>query len=428
MIQNIEISKLHPHPDNPRKDLGDLTELAESIKQKGILQNLTVVELKNYEKGYYRIVIGHRRFEAAKMAGLTELPCIVSDMDYHDQLATMLLENIQRNDLTIYEQAQGFQMMMKFGDTVEVISKRTGFSETTVRRRVKLLELDADKFKKSIERGATLMDYIELEKIHDIKLRNSVLDKIGTNNFKWELQQAIEKEKSEKNKALIIAGLEKFAKQVKDGNGLQYVKYYPTSQETEITIPDDADSVEYFFEVSSYGSVTLYKKCGQSKSNSAQDNQNKESDQRRNNLSEITKRAYQLRREFILDFSNARAKKNIEIIMEYSVRALCGFDTVDLDDFAGALNMETDDDEELIFDNFSERVKKEPDLHLLIATYIALDSGRESYYTWNGQYNDNEDLNAVYEFLEKLGYEMSEEECMLQLGTHKLFAPKDAEK
>ena len=157
MIQYIEISKIYPHPDNPRKDLGDLTELAESIKANGILQNLTVIPYigevtGEILEGKYRVIIGHRRLAAAKLAGLAEVPCMVSDMKLREQVATMLTENIQRSDLTIYEQAQGFQMMLNFGDSVNDISGRTGFSETTVRRRVKLLALDSEKFRQSVER------------------------------------------------------------------------------------------------------------------------------------------------------------------------------------------------------------------------------------------------------------------------------------
>ena len=173
-IQNIDIKKLWPHPDNPRKDLGDLSELAESIKVNGILQNLTVVpwfskftgvgcdDLKKQEEMGYTVVIGHRRLAAAKLAGLTEIPCVISDMKLRDQVATMLLENMQRADLTIYEQAQGFQMMLDLGDTVKDIAEQTGFSSATVKRRVKLLELDPEKFKGSAERNVTLMDYAEL--------------------------------------------------------------------------------------------------------------------------------------------------------------------------------------------------------------------------------------------------------------------------
>ena len=168
MTQNINVNKIHPHPHNPRRDLGDLIELAESIKAKGILQNLTLVPYIDATgalvEGEYTSVIGHRRHAAAKLAGLAEVPCVISDMSEKEQIATMLLENIQRNDLTIYEQAQGFQMMLDLGETVNGIADQTGFSESTVRRRVKLLELDPDKFEASIERGATLMDYAELEK------------------------------------------------------------------------------------------------------------------------------------------------------------------------------------------------------------------------------------------------------------------------
>ena len=165
----IPANEIHPHPDNPRKDLGDLTELADSIKANGILQNLTVVPRvvtgeitgRTWQDGY-TVVIGHRRLAAAKLAGLKELPCIVSDMGLRDQVRTMLMENIQRADLTIYEQAQGFQMMMDMGDTVEEIARKSGFSQSTVRRRVKLLALDQEKLKASVERGANLVDYMEL--------------------------------------------------------------------------------------------------------------------------------------------------------------------------------------------------------------------------------------------------------------------------
>ncbi|MBR3243996.1 MAG: ParB/RepB/Spo0J family partition protein, partial [Parasporobacterium sp.] len=114
----IDINDLIPHPDNPRKDLGDLAELTESIRTNGILQNLTVV--KDGDK--YKVIIGHRRLAAAKAAGLTELPCTVADMDERQQLCTMMEENMQRQDLTIPEQAYGFQYMLDLGETVSSIA------------------------------------------------------------------------------------------------------------------------------------------------------------------------------------------------------------------------------------------------------------------------------------------------------------------
>ena len=145
-IEYIKIENLHSHPNNPRKDLGDLAELANSIKVNGVMQNLTVTPMVVEETGQimqseYKVVIGHRRKAAAKLAGLVELPCMVVVMDERQQLATMMLENIQRSDLTVYEQAQGFQMMLDLGETVESISLDTGFSATTIRRRTKLLVL-----------------------------------------------------------------------------------------------------------------------------------------------------------------------------------------------------------------------------------------------------------------------------------------------
>lgn len=87
-ITNINAKLIHQHPDNPRKDLGDLSELSESIKKKGIMQNLTVIpgywdEDKTHHDEGYTLIIGHRRFAAGKMAGVTMYPCrIVEDMSY----------------------------------------------------------------------------------------------------------------------------------------------------------------------------------------------------------------------------------------------------------------------------------------------------------------------------------------------------------
>ena len=193
MITNINISKLRPHPNNPRKVIGDITELSASIKKNGIFQNLTVVPA---DDDMYTIIIGHRRFAAAKEAGLQELPCAVVDMTEKEQLSTMLLENMQREDLTVLEQAEGFQMMLDLGESVNSISEQTGFSKTTIRHRVELLKLD-QKVLQSQSRDIPLSVYIKLEKIKSIDRRNKVLNSVGTNNFEWELGKAIREEKVE---------------------------------------------------------------------------------------------------------------------------------------------------------------------------------------------------------------------------------------
>ena len=189
LIEMVPLEWLEPHPDNPRKDLGDLTELADSIRANGIMQNLTVVSSPN--DGMLRVVIGHRRMAAARLAGLKEVPCVLSQMDEKEQMATMLAENMQRFDLTPYEQAWGFQQMSLLGCGIDEIANRSGFSKATVKRRLEMAKLDAEKLKAvTAERQISLGDFDRLSEIPDIDLRNKALEAIGTNNFDWKLSCA----------------------------------------------------------------------------------------------------------------------------------------------------------------------------------------------------------------------------------------------
>ena len=115
----LSVEKLFPHPDNPRKDLGDLKELTASISARGVLQNLTVVprEIECQElEDEFTVIIGHRRHAAAQRAGLLKVPCVVTAMTPAEQFETMMIENVQLIDLTLYEQAKGFQMMLDMGN------------------------------------------------------------------------------------------------------------------------------------------------------------------------------------------------------------------------------------------------------------------------------------------------------------------------
>lgn len=172
-ITMVPAEKLRPHPKNPRKDLGDLSELTESIKQNGVMQNLTAVPDPENEGGYM-IIIGHRRFAAGKAAGMTEFPVTVRDIDEQTQIKLMLCENIQRNDLTVVEQAAGFQMMIDFGITVDELSQDTGFAPSTIYHRLNIAKLDQEALTEKMEQ-LTLSDLIELEKIDDVEQRNKIL-------------------------------------------------------------------------------------------------------------------------------------------------------------------------------------------------------------------------------------------------------------
>jgi ParB family chromosome partitioning protein len=174
----ISRSQLHPHPDNPRKDLGDLDELRESIREHGVMQNLTVIPKPLPCIDEFYILIGHRRY-AASEGILTELPCvIVEDLSDREQIGIMLCENLQRADLTFIEQAHGFQMMMDLGDTVKSISEKTGFSEATVKHRLEIAKLPKkviEKVEKETSWQINISDYIALEKVKNLKDRSEIL-------------------------------------------------------------------------------------------------------------------------------------------------------------------------------------------------------------------------------------------------------------
>ena len=327
----IQTDELHPHPDNPRKDLGDLTELADSIKANGVLQNLTVVPrivtgnlLGNTWQDGYTVVIGHRRLAAAKLAGLKELPCIVSDMGLRDQVRTMLMENIQRADLTIYEQAQGFQMMMNMGDTVEEIARKSGFSQSTVRRRVKLLALDQEKLKASVERGANLVDYMELDKIEDPALKNEVLDAIGTNNFRNKLAVAIQTEKNRKFLADRVADVSQWATQIE---GVDWQKIYLCAKLWSVELEEGFGGGTAGRR--GHGAVLLLHRPAagrylQRKNRTGRGHRRRGVEctgavrsikGRGANLAAATLRAFNLRREFIAGISNSQAKAHLRDVL-----------------------------------------------------------------------------------------------------------------
>lgn len=176
----LKRSQLEPHPDNPRKDLGDLEELRESIREHGIMQNLTVIPTDDTLE-HFRILIGHRRF-AASEGILTELPCVmVEGLSDREQVGIMLCENIQRSDLTYIEQARGFQMMLDLGDTVETIADKTGFSEKTIKSRLEINKLDEETLGEASERfQLSIADFMKLSKIKDVEKRNEILESVDS--------------------------------------------------------------------------------------------------------------------------------------------------------------------------------------------------------------------------------------------------------
>lgn len=137
-IKLINTSLIDPHPDNPRKNIGDVTDLAASIKTNGLLTPLSVVP--NGER--YRVIAGHRRLAACKQAGIGFVPCFVLQLDPLQQLEAMVTENCQREQLTVLEEADAIQGMLDLGATTASVAHRLGRSGDYVRDRAKAASID----------------------------------------------------------------------------------------------------------------------------------------------------------------------------------------------------------------------------------------------------------------------------------------------
>jgi ParB family transcriptional regulator, chromosome partitioning protein len=148
----IPIDKIRPNPDQPRKHIGDVRELADSIRQKGVLEPLLVRYMPR-EDAYY-IISGERRYHASQAAGLHELPCIEKIADDAETLELALIENLQRKDLTAFEEADGLQRLAdQFDYTHDDIAKKIGRARSSVTETMSLRLIPEDVRKVCVERG-----------------------------------------------------------------------------------------------------------------------------------------------------------------------------------------------------------------------------------------------------------------------------------
>ena len=139
----VPIERIRPNPDQPRRDFDekDLQELAASIREKGVIQPL-ILRAHPREAGHYEIVAGERRWRAAQLAGIHELPAVVRDLNDTEVLELAIIENIQRADLNALEEAQGYrQLMDRFGHTQERLAEALGKSRSHIANLLRLLTL-----------------------------------------------------------------------------------------------------------------------------------------------------------------------------------------------------------------------------------------------------------------------------------------------
>ncbi|MGB6431731.1 MAG: ParB/RepB/Spo0J family partition protein [Candidatus Acidiferrales bacterium] len=148
----IPIDKIQPNPDQPRKALGDLRELTDSVREKGVLEPLLVRYMPRDDT--YYIISGERRFHASQAAGLTELPCIEKIADDAETLEIALIENLQRKDLTPFEEADGLQRLAEVFDyTHDDIAQKIGRARSSVTETLSLRTIPESLRRRCIERG-----------------------------------------------------------------------------------------------------------------------------------------------------------------------------------------------------------------------------------------------------------------------------------
>mgnify|MGYP002773350018 FL=1 len=140
-VNKLRIMEIEPNHDQPRKDFDEkaLSELAESIEQHGVLQPLVVRPLAN---GAYQLVAGERRWRAARIAGLTEVPVVIKELSDEEVIEIAMIENLQREDLNPLEEALGYRYMMdELGITQEQAAEKVGKSRPAVANALRLLKL-----------------------------------------------------------------------------------------------------------------------------------------------------------------------------------------------------------------------------------------------------------------------------------------------
>lgn len=247
LVQNILLSKIVPSDDNPRKNFDEeaLNSLAESIKMYGIIQPLVLVKK---EEDKYEIVAGERRYRAAKVLKLKEVPAIIKDLSTKDKDMISMVENIQREDLNPYEEAQAYSNIMnEYSLTQSELSEVLGKSRTYIANIVRLLTLD-DFTIRELENGnitssqgralLTISDIFERKKYLDMLIKKE----ITVNEIE---KKSKNKQKNTNKKDVFIRDIEERLKEALGTRVL--VKKTKNKWKVNIEFTSD-DEIEYFLD------------------------------------------------------------------------------------------------------------------------------------------------------------------------------------
>ena len=455
-IVMIETKRLRHHPDNPRKDLGDVTELADSIKKNGIMQNLTVIPIEcteeDPEKQWdankvspfhdFYVLIGNRRMEACLQAGLEEVQCkIVSNISKKEQVAIMLEENMQRSDLTIIEQAEGFQMMLDLGETVDSISEKTGFSKATVYHRVNIAKLDKEILaEKKDDEGffqLSMGDLIELEKVKDMDERNRILKETsGGRDMQWRVQQAVRKANRKRNVSEIKlmfakAGLEAAPKKAEQerwyGDRWKHLQDWDLEDDTLEPVKEIKKKNAMWVIYDDRNAAVVVEVKQKERKLSEAEIKSQERDTKKKELKEKQKKLYGTITNFIkaiFVFKEIKPlKPDLELykaIVEVMVKVNAQSTESDLTQlYAGKGLWEIEQSED-----YEKYVKWRDSLTALDRAIISLQEvKRNDLYTWDGKYRREyaERAIAVVDFFKKYGFSITDDMQQLLDGTDESY-------
>lgn len=440
-VHMLDTEKLIPNPDNPRKDVGDIEELEKSIRKNGIMQNLTVVPAdENLEE--FMVLIGHRRLAAAKAAGLRKVPCVIAEgLTREEQLAIMLEENMQRNDLTVLEQAESFQMMIDLGNTVESLTEKTGFSESTIRHRLKIAELDRNVLsEKQKTLQLSLTDLYELEKVKDVKVRNKIVSAASSaDDLRRAVDRRLQEEREKKTLKNAVQLLYKYRlKEAPEGTHLWesgYKTFYSDSLMNPEFLPmmekklKKLDPEKKYVFLNSFGRIYVLEKVSRKKHEMTEEQKRrKELAKRRKAFVEIQKAYDRRRHDFILKLQGSKLTEEqkheimtraIEILLRYGQGTPITASTT-------AAYVEEIDRWETTEAQREAVLNMEPWVVMLAtADYdMSLYSGMyRLLIQYNGEINTEraEEITEIYNLLTKYGYEMEPEEKAMLDGTHELY-------
>lgn len=478
----LGVKELYPHPDNPRLDIGDITELVESVRANGILQNLTVIpgrkgtpEEMEHIKALreklaandtapekmkrealeeldeqirdewvatdFTVLIGHRRLAAAKAAGLETVPCkILKGTNRNSQISIMLQENMQRNDLTIFEQAKSFQLMLDLGETVNTLAEKTGFSETTIRHRIKMGELDQKLLKERADDAGfqlNLIDLYELEKVEDPKKRNKILtEATSSHDMQWKIRAEVRDQTVKKNGKKLKGLLKKAGiKEAPDGvtrysNDYDLVEAFVLDKEIpeEISIKEPPESVVW---VDGYGGTVciMKKKKHVVKEKTDYERKAAEDKKKRKQLLDIVKNMQRQRQDYICEIVAGKIKPPQEIKkdQEAILRILTAAEIKNQDCmltesgwYAYVLKKHKWEVKE---EDRDGRAYSAPIIiqHLVIAGVLNENADRFLEYPNYYKKNYAEAVKLLYDALELYGYQLTDEEKQVLDGTHELY-------